>query len=115
MLSLHTIKPLDKSAVIRAAKKTGVIVTIEEHSVTGGLGSAVADVLLEAGVRVRFKKMGIPDRPYHIIGSQEYLRKQLIGDVTKTVMQLLRYRLAVYVSKEQMSQGDTQVRRQKTS
>ena len=112
VLSLHTIKPLDKSAVIRAAKKTGVIVTIEEHSVTGGLGSAVADVLLEAGVRVRFKKMGIPDRPYHIIGSQEYsLEKAVDRRCDLYVMQLLRYRLAVYVSKEQMSQGDTQVRR----
>jgi transketolase len=94
VLSLHTIKPLDEAAVIRAARKTGVVVTVEEHSVTGGLGSAVADVLLQAGVRVQFRKMGIPDRPYHVIGSQEFLRKQLIGDIAETALQLIRTKIA---------------------
>ena len=47
IINMATIKPLDKEAVIKAAKETGVIVTAEEHSVIGGLGSAVADVVTE--------------------------------------------------------------------
>lgn len=45
VINIHTIKPLDKDLVIKAAKETGKIVTVEEHSVIGGLGSAVADVV----------------------------------------------------------------------
>ena len=44
---MHTIKPLDEAAVVAAAAKTGKIVTVEEHSVIGGLGSAVCDVVAE--------------------------------------------------------------------
>ncbi len=47
IINMSTIKPLDKEAVIKAAKETGVIVTAEEHSVVGGLGSAVADLVTE--------------------------------------------------------------------
>lgn len=47
VINMHTIKPLDKDLVIKAAKETGKIVTVEEHSVIGGLGSAVADVVSE--------------------------------------------------------------------
>jgi len=47
ILNVHTIKPIDKNAIIKAAKETGVIITVEEHSVYGGLGSAVAEILGE--------------------------------------------------------------------
>lgn len=47
VINMHTIKPLDEEAVIKAAAKTGKIVTVEEHSVIGGLGSAVCDVVAE--------------------------------------------------------------------
>ena len=47
VINIHTIKPLDKELVIAAAKETGKVVTVEEHSVIGGLGSAVCDVLSE--------------------------------------------------------------------
>ena len=47
VINIHTIKPLDEELVIAAAKETGKVVTVEEHSVIGGLGSAVADVLAE--------------------------------------------------------------------
>ena len=47
VINMHTIKPLDEAAVVAAAAKTGKIVTVEEHSVIGGLGSAVCDVLSE--------------------------------------------------------------------
>ena len=47
VINMHTIKPLDEEAVISAAAKTGKIVTVEEHSIIGGLGSAVCDVVAE--------------------------------------------------------------------
>ena len=47
VINMHTIKPLDSEAVLKAAEKTGKIVTVEEHSVIGGLGSAVCDIVAE--------------------------------------------------------------------
>ena len=58
---MHTIKPIDKEAIIKAAKVTGNILTVEDHNILGGLGSIVADVLMEAGVPARLKKIGVPD------------------------------------------------------
>lgn len=61
VIDMHTIKPIDKDAIIRAAKKSGAIITVEDHNILGGLGSIVADVLMEAGVFARLKKIGVPD------------------------------------------------------
>lgn len=61
VINMHTIKPIDVDAVIAAAKETGRIVTVEEHSVIGGLGSAVCDVLSE-NYPTKVKKIGINDR-----------------------------------------------------
>ena len=60
VINIHTIKPLDRELVLASAKKTGKVVTVEEHSVIGGLGSAVADVLAETGVAT-LKKIGVQD------------------------------------------------------
>lgn len=60
VINMHTIKPLDEAAVIEAAKKTGKIVTVEEHSIIGGLGSAVCDVVAEKAP-ARVMKIGIND------------------------------------------------------
>ena len=60
VINIHTIKPLDEELVIEAAKETGKVVTVEEHSVIGGLGSAVCDVLAE-NAPVKVMKIGIND------------------------------------------------------
>lgn len=60
IINIHTIKPIDKDIIINSAKKTGKVVTVEEHSVIGGLGSAVADVLIE-NYPVKMKKVGVQD------------------------------------------------------
>ena len=60
VINMHTIKPLDEDAVIAAAAKTGKIVTVEEHSIIGGLGSAVCDVVAEKAP-AKVKKIGIND------------------------------------------------------
>jgi transketolase len=67
VIDLHTIKPIDREAVINAALETGAIVTAEEHSVIGGLGGAVAEVLADESIGVSFKRIGFPDT-YTCIG-----------------------------------------------
>jgi transketolase len=95
VLSMHTVKPLDEQAVIRAGLETGGIITVEEHRVTGGLGSAVADVLAQSLTRLpRFQKFGVTDELYHQIGSQAYLRRQLAGDLFETARRLIPRRMA---------------------
>jgi transketolase len=69
VISMHTIKPLDTEAILKAAKECKGIITIEEHSTNGGLGEACASTILEAGLSVPFKRMGIPDEET-VSGSQ---------------------------------------------
>jgi len=72
VLHMHTVKPLDVDAVLQHAAKAPAIVTIEEHTILGGLGGAVAEVLAEAGFNPakRFKRIGLPDVFPHGYGSQ---------------------------------------------
>ena len=70
VISMHTLKPLDKTAVLDAARRAKAIITVEEHSVYGGLGSTVASLLMAQGVYVPFKAVAIPDE-YTITGSQD--------------------------------------------
>ncbi len=60
VVNMHTLKPLDRAAVERAARHTGRVVTVEEHSIIGGLGGAVAEVLAELGIG-RLARVGIRD------------------------------------------------------
>lgn len=77
IVSMHTIKPLDEQAVVDAAQQTGAIFTIEEHSIQGGLGGAVAETLAEYGVWPRvFSRLGLRAGFSSIVGSQEYLRQR---------------------------------------
>ena len=69
VISMHTVKPLDESAVLNAGIDCRAIVTVEEHMVNGGLGEACASLLLEAGTRVPFHRVGIPDE-YTVTGNQ---------------------------------------------
>jgi transketolase len=77
VLSMHTLKPLDTEAVSRAARETRAVVTLEEHSIIGGLGGAVAECLAELDhVKVPFRRLGIPPSFCTQFGSQDYLRAQ---------------------------------------
>lgn len=69
VISVHTLKPLDEEAILEAADRSRAIITVEEHSVYGGLGSTVASLLMERGVYVPFKAVAIPDE-YTVTGSQ---------------------------------------------
>ena len=76
VISMHTVKPLDREAIIAAAGETGGIVTVEEHNIYGGLGSAVAEVLAEAGTGTPFKRIALPDTHVHEVGTHGWLLNQ---------------------------------------
>jgi len=75
LVSIPTIKPFDEELVRTCVTETKKIFTLEEHSVIGGLGSAVAEVIAEYGKPVIFKRIGVPDRFTKVIGKQEYMRR----------------------------------------
>ena len=70
VLCMHSIRPFDGAALVEAARSVRAVVCIEEHSVHGGLGEQCAALLMQEGVRVPFRIMGIPDE-YTVTGSQE--------------------------------------------
>lgn len=72
-----TVKPIDKDVILACAKTHKTIVTVEEHNLSGGFGSAVAEVLCEMdGDKAKLVRIGLKDRYSSIVGSQKYLRKQ---------------------------------------
>ncbi|HAC47278.1 MAG TPA: transketolase [Chloroflexi bacterium] len=99
LLSMHTIKPLDREAVIRAATETRFVFTLEEHSIEGGLGGAVAEVMAELdGARAPLKRIGLRPQFNQVVGDQKYLKSQHGLDeegVMKTIQPIIAgsYRL----------------------
>lgn len=92
VIDMHTIKPIDREAIVAAAKRTGKIITVEDHNIVGGLGSRVADVLLEEGVCAKLKKVGVPDT-FAEIGYPEELYPYYHMDVEgikNTVLEFLK-------------------------
>ena len=76
VVNLHTIKPIDIALIIKAASETGGIITVENHSIIGGLGSAVAETLLEkCGGNIAFKRLGINDKYCSDYGSYDELKE----------------------------------------
>ena len=94
VISMHTVKPLDVDTVLQAARDTQAVFTIEEHSIIGGLGGAVAELLLEADQRPKyFKRIGLNGEFSSIVGTQEYLREQYGLDargIVRTVQSVLK-------------------------
>ncbi|HUS34776.1 MAG TPA: transketolase C-terminal domain-containing protein [Verrucomicrobiae bacterium] len=90
VLSIHTIRPLRPDAILAAARQTRGIITLEEHTVEGGLGGLVAETLLEHGAAPRrFKRMGLRDGFSSIVGSQAYLRARYELDAPAIVQAAL--------------------------
>ena len=80
VINIHTIKPLDKELVVKAAKETGKIVTVEEHSIVGGLGSAVCDALCDE-YPVKVLKIGVEDQFGESGPAVELLKKYGLDEV----------------------------------
>ena len=92
LVSMPFIKPIDAATVKNLAQKTKAVVTIEEHNIIGGLGSAVAEVIAESPYKPVFRRLGVRDYFVPKVGSQEYLRGQAglsVGNIVKTVKELL--------------------------
>ncbi|OJI07240.1 MAG: transketolase [Candidatus Vogelbacteria bacterium CG22_combo_CG10-13_8_21_14_all_37_9] len=73
IVSLTSVKPIDRKLIIQRAKISKGIFTLEEHGLIGGLGSAVSSVLSEAGIGTRFKSFGLKDEFVKLVGTREYL------------------------------------------
>lgn len=97
VLDMYTIKPLDEAAVICAAMETGRIVTVEEHSIMGGLGSSVAEVVVQ-NAAVPMKLLGIPDE--HVVSGESPEVFEHYGltpeGIAKSVCEFLPYEEDVY-------------------
>ncbi len=76
VISMHTVKPIDRKLLAECAGRCSLIATLEEHNVIGGLGSAVGDVILEENLPVRLIKFAIPDIYAPVAGSQQFLRER---------------------------------------
>lgn len=78
VVSMHTVKPIDKDAIHRLVSAHDIVITVEEHGLHGGLGSAVSEVMADDGrYPHRFKRIAVDGSSFvSIVGSQEYLRKE---------------------------------------
>ena len=92
VINIHTIKPLDKEIICKAAKETGVIVTAEEHSVIGGLGSAVADAVTEC-CPVPVVKVGVNDVFGHSGPAVDLLKE--FGLSAENIVEKVKYALTL--------------------
>ena len=78
LVSLHTVKPLDERLLDESFSDSTLVVTLEEHSILGGLGGAVAEWLADHGpCRAELLRIGTPDRFFHAVGTQEYARESV--------------------------------------
>ena len=96
VINLHTIKPIDKEAIIKAAKETGAIVTAEEHQAMGGMGSAVSEVVVQnypvpmkiVGVQDRFGESGQPEELLDAFGLTARFIKDAVIETLERKKQL---------------------------
>lgn len=77
VIDMHTIRPIDREIIIKAAKETKGFITVEDHLITGGLGSAVAEVVTDEGLQVKIKRLGIPGEDFPPLGDMYELYKHL--------------------------------------
>lgn len=93
VINIHTIKPFDREIIIKAARETKSIVTVEEHNIIGGLGSAVAEVIAEENINVKFKRVGLPDSFAKGYGTHEEV-KALNGIGVESIYEAVKNSIA---------------------
>ncbi len=100
IMSVHTIKPFDEESVVKACKETGVIITVEEHTIFGGLGGTVAETLMDHNIHPNaFLRIGLEAGFSSVVGSQKYLRKCYGLDaesISARIEKLLMKRRAIF-------------------
>jgi len=94
LVSLYSIKPIDEQAILNAAETTGGIIVLEEHNLCGGVGSAVAEVLMDHGAgNIPFRRLALPDVNVTKTGSQKWLRDQYglgVKDLKQAVREIVK-------------------------
>ena len=73
--SVYSLKPIDKEQIFEIAKKYKYIITVEEHQITGGLGSTIAEIIAENNMNTKIIRLGLNDEFTSVVGNQEYLRE----------------------------------------
>ncbi len=77
VINVHTVKPLDKTGIIKILQSKRGAVTVEEHNIINGLGSSVSEIIAEElNKKIFFKRFGVHDKYLKVIGSESYLRKK---------------------------------------
>lgn len=88
--SFPTVKPIDQGVIEMCARKFDLLVTVEEHNLSGGFGSAVAEVLAESDAHTRLLRIGLHDTYCSMVGNQKYLRSQFGLDAAGIANQILK-------------------------
>lgn len=91
LCSFPTIKPIDEEIIKRYAKKCKLMITIEEHNIMGGFGSAVAEVISSLETHARLIRVGLNDTYSSIVGSQDYLRQTYGINAQKIIEEVERH------------------------
>lgn len=73
--SVYSLKPIDKEQILEIAKEYKYIITVEEHQITGGLGSTIAEIIAENNMNTKIIRLGLNDEFTSVVGNQEYLRE----------------------------------------
>lgn len=98
LINIHTLKPIDQEIILEAANDTGAILTVEEHTILGGLGSAVAEIIAEGSkTPIKFKRLGLNDTFPIGYGSYQEM-KELNGLSKKDIAREIR---VLYESKQE--------------
>jgi transketolase len=93
LINMHTLKPLDVPLIKKYARSCSNIFTVEEHSIIGGLGSAVAEVLAESEYKGRFQRIGISEKLLKVNGTGQHLREKqglVFQCIAKKILKCIR-------------------------
>ena len=92
VIDMHTVKPIDENLILKCVKETNAIITAEEHSIIGGLGAAVAEILAEKNLTTKFLRMGIKDTFCESGNPSDLLEKYQLNEkhMVKNAIKLLK-------------------------
>jgi transketolase len=93
VINISSIRPLDRKGIIESVSKTGVAITVEEHSMHGGIGSLVSEIIAEEGIACRVKRLGFAEGKFAVSGPREKMREHIGIDsdsIVNTALTMVR-------------------------
>ena len=92
LLAIHSIKPIDKESIISSIKKTKRVITLEEHTIEGGLGSIVSELCCDACLELKaFKRIGLNNKFSSLVGDQNFLRSKYLMDADSICLEARQF------------------------